>query len=80
MEIFMEIVSNVNSATIAMDSSFLVVRNLLLIVIIFVGYHCYYLLQLASISTISVISIVTQILRLPFLRKGFQKELLDWEV
>ena len=43
----MAMVSDVNSVTIAMDSSFLGVRNLLLIIIIiFVDYYCYYLLQL----------------------------------
>ena len=48
MEIFMIIVSDVNAVTIAMDSSFLGVRNLLLIIIIFFGCYCYYLLQSAS--------------------------------
>ena len=46
MELFMAMVSDVNSVTIAMDSSFLGVRNLLLIIIIFVDCYCYYLLQL----------------------------------
>ena len=53
----MAMVSDVNSVTIAMDSSFLGVRNLLLlliIIIIFVNCYCYYFLQftLPAISPI----------------------------
>ena len=47
MELFMAMVSDVNSVTIAMDSSFLGVQNLLLIIIIFVDCYCYYLIQSA---------------------------------
>ena len=43
----MAMVSDVNSVTIAMGSSIIGVRNLLLIIIIFVVSYCYYLLQLA---------------------------------
>ena len=43
----MAIVGDVNSVTIAMENSFLGVRNLLLIIIIFVDCYCYYLLQSA---------------------------------
>ena len=43
----MAVVSDVSSVTIAMDSSFLRVRNLLFNIIIFVDCYCYYLLQLA---------------------------------
>ena len=48
IELFMAVVSDVNSVTIAMDSSSLEVRNLLLIIIIFVDCYFYYLLQSAS--------------------------------
>ena len=43
----MTMVTDVNSATIAMDSSFLGLRNLLIIIIIFVDCYRYYLFQLA---------------------------------
>ena len=43
MEFFMALVNDVNSVTIAIDSSFLGVRNSLLIIIIFVDCYCYYL-------------------------------------
>ena len=45
----MAMVSDVNSATIALDGSFLGIPNLLLI-IIFVDCYCYYLLQLALLA------------------------------
>ena len=45
----MAMVGDVNSVTIAMDSSNLGVPNLLLI-IIFVDFYCYYLLQLALLA------------------------------
>ena len=48
IELFMAMVSDINSATIAMDSSSLEVGNLLLIIIIFVDCYFYYLLQSAS--------------------------------
>ena len=47
MELFMAVVNDVNSVTIAMDGYFLGVRNLLLIIIIFVDCYCQYLYQLA---------------------------------
>ena len=51
----MAVVSDVSSVTIAMDSSFLRVRNLLLIIIIiFVDCYCYYLLQLALSAILPV--------------------------
>ena len=43
----MAVVNDVNSVTIAMDGYFLGVRNLLLIIIIFVDCYCQYLYQLA---------------------------------
>ena len=43
----MTMVTDVNLATIAMDSSFLGLRNLLIIIIIFVDCYRYYLFQLA---------------------------------
>ena len=43
----MTMVTDVNWATIAMDSSFLGLRNLLIIIIIFVDCYRYYLFQLA---------------------------------
>ena len=46
----MAMVGDVNSVTIAMDSSNLGVPNLLLIIIIFVDCYCYYLLQLALLA------------------------------
>ena len=45
----MAMVSDVNSVTIAMNSSFLGVPNLLLI-IVFVDCYCYCLLQLALLA------------------------------
>ena len=45
----MAMVSDVNSVTIAMDSSLLGVPDVLL-VIIFVDCYCYYLLQLALLA------------------------------
>ena len=42
-EFFMGVVNDVSSVTIAIDSSFLVVRNSLLIIIIFADCYCYYL-------------------------------------
>ena len=43
MKLFMAVVNDVNSVTIAMDSSFLGVRNLRLTIIIFIDFYCYYL-------------------------------------
>ena len=45
----MAVVSDANLVTIAIDSSFLGVQNLLLIIIIFVDCYCYYLIQSALI-------------------------------
>ena len=53
----MAVVSDVSSVTIAMESSFLRVRNLLLIIIIiiiFVDCYCYYLLQLVLSAILPV--------------------------
>ena len=58
MEPFMAMVSVVNSMTIAMDSYFLGVRNLLLIIIIFVDYYFCWLLLLLP-NTVSIISYIT---------------------
>ena len=41
----MAMVSDTNLVTIAIDSSFLGVQNLPLIIIIFVDCYCYYLIQ-----------------------------------
>ena len=43
----MAVVGVVNSMTIVMDSSFLRVPNLVLVIIIFVDCYCYYFLQFA---------------------------------
>ena len=43
----MAMINAVNLVTIALDSSFLGVRNLLLIIMILVDCYCYYLIQSA---------------------------------
>ena len=50
----MAMTSDVNSVTTAMDSSFLGVPNLLLIIVIFIDCYCYYLLQLALLAILPI--------------------------
>ena len=57
-ELFMVMISNTNSATIAMDSSLLGVQNLPLTIIILVDYYFCWLLLLLLI-TVSIISYIT---------------------
>ena len=61
MELVMAVVSDVNSVAIAMDSSFLGVRNLLLVIVIFVDCYCYYTITVGIISYFNCMGITVTI-------------------
>ena len=61
MELVMAVVSDVNSVTVTIDSSFLGVRNLLLVIVIFVDCYCYYTITVGIISYFNCMGITATI-------------------